>query len=334
MAKNLDIEAIDSPALWDAFNAQSPQGSVFTSAEWLAAAAAAQGGRPVFLGVMKDGVLSAGVPFLEIVKGPLKKATIPILTPFGGMLFSPDPGKRRSEAEYFNMECAGLLIEELERRYSYSFLVHSPSFDDMRPFTWRRWSEKVRYTYIIDISDTDAVWDMMERRVRTVIRNAESSLTLGGAIELDMFTVLYERIFGDRQKSLPVNSAVAGAMAGHVLKTGLGEMRTVTDSRGTILSAMILVPDAISNRVYAWISGSIPGENSSGAFSLLFWDAIRRYSGTYRHLDMVGANMESIAFFKKGFGGTLTPYYVTEHFSSLFARIAFGLYGRARKIIS
>jgi len=318
--KDLTIQTIDEAARWDEFVAMSPQGSVFSSSRWLDAAADAQGGEPVILAVLKNGEIVAGVTFLSIVRGVMRKATSPAATPYGGILFRPPPGKRASEAESFNLACAELIRGWLERRYHTVFLVHTPALEDVRPFTWSGWSAPVRYTYLLDIADTDALWGLFERRVRTVIRNAESSLTLSGPVDIETFAVLYERIYGDRGRSLPFQTRLIKRLASRVLQEDFAEMRTVLNDDGEVISAMILVFDDRS--VYSWISGSLPGENASGAFSLLFWDAINRHSGTRPCLDMIGANIDSIAFFKKGFGGTLTPYYVTEWYSSGLTKAA------------
>ncbi len=332
VVRNLACERIEDLSAWDGFVEASPQGTVFSSSRWLESAARAQGGTPVFLGVKKNDEIVAGMPFVSIVRGPFRKATTPVLTPYGGMAYRPNPGKRSSEAESFNADCARLIIDEAQRDYNGAFIVHSPGFDDVRPFTWNGWREHVRYTYVMDITDPDALWDSLERRVRTVIRNAETSLKLGGAIDTEHFSALYERIYGDRGNPPPVATGVLRAMAEDIVGSGLGVMRTVSDEHGDIVSAMILVHD--NDTVYAWISGSVPGENSSGAFSLLFWDAVRRYSASFGKLDMIGANIPSIAFFKKGFAGALIPYYVTEYHSSPFVRFAFSAYGRVRRMLT
>jgi hypothetical protein len=286
----------------------------------------------LFLGVKKNGEIVAGISFVSIARGPFRKATTPVLTPYGGMIYRLNPGKRSSEAESFNADCARLIIDEVQRDHNGAFIVHSPGFDDVRPFTWNGWREQVRYTYVMDITDPDALWDTLERRVRTVIRNAETTLKLGGAIEIGQFSALYERIYGDRGNPPPVATGVLRAMAEDIVGSGLGEMRTVSDEHGEIVSAMILVRD--NHTVYAWISGSVPGENSSGAFSLLFWDAVRRHSASLGKLDMIGANIPSVAFFKKGFAGELVPYYVTEYHSSPFVRFMFAAYGRVRRLLA
>jgi len=332
LPKKMTVQRINDVSLWDFFVSTSPQGTVFSKSQWLNAAAGAQGGIPRYIGVFEDRKLVAGITFVELSRGTFRKITTPALTPYGGIIYRPVSGKRLSEQDSFNMSCAEKIIEYLGPRYRYSFLVHSPGLIDIRPFVWAGWTESVRYTYILDLSDPDSIWDIMERRVRTVLRKAESTLGMGGAIDIEDFGKLYERIYLDRHNRPPVSWNSVSTLLGEVMKSGLAEMRTVRNSSGEVISAMVLIADA--GRVYSWISGSIPGSNSTGAFSLLFWDTIRRYSETCTSLDMVGANIHPIAFFKKGFGGTLTPYYVTERYSSTWSRTLYSMYGGIKKLRS
>jgi len=327
----MTVRRIEDESEWDAFVADSPQGTFFSTSLWIKMAAAAQGAHPCILGVFEDDRLVAGLTCVEIKRGPFTKMTTPVLTPYGGLIYRPVSGKRYSEGESFNHACADILLSCIADMYSYAFLVHSPEFTDIRPFTWAGWTEAVRYTYLLELNDPGRIWDLMERRVRTVLRKAESTLELGGAVDPEHFGELYERIYLDRGKKPPIGSATVRTVLGSLIDAGAADMRTVRDSSGDVISSMVLVSDA--RTVYAWISGSLPDRNSTGAFSLLFWDAVRRYSGTCASLDMVGANIPSISFFKKGFGGQLRPYYVTERYGSLFSRVAFGLYGGLRKVL-
>jgi len=326
----LTVEKIEDTSLWDKFVEASPQGTVFSTSQWLNAVSSVQGGEPLMVGVWKNDQLIAGVSCIHIAHGPFKKATSPVMTPYGGIIYRPDPGKRHSEAESFNMSCAQQLIKYLNTRYHQVFLVHTPEFKDIRPFTWAGWREKVLYTYIMDITDIERLWNLLERKVRTVIRNAESSLEIGGAIDSAHFTELFKRIYKDRGWSPPVKPAVVNALLDKVIDTDIAEMRTVRNKDGYVISAMVLVFDGRS--VYAWISGSIPEENASGAFTLLFWDAVKRHTGIHEKFDMVGANIPSISFFKKRFAGVLTPYYVTERYSSPISQVIMRTYSSMKRL--
>ncbi|HUT64214.1 MAG TPA: hypothetical protein VMZ04_09690 [Anaerolineae bacterium] len=325
----MTVEKIEDTSLWDKFVEASPQGTVFSTSQWLNAVSSVQGGEPLMVGVWKNDQLIAGVSCIHIAHGPFKKATSPVMTPYGGIIYRPDPGKRHSEAESFNMSCAQQLIKYLNTRYHQVFLVHTPEFKDIRPFTWAGWSEKVHYTYIMDITDTKRLWDLLECNVRTVIRNAESTLELGGPIDTEHFMELYKRIYHDRGWSPPVRPTMVNAMLNKVINSNMAEMRTVYNKHGNVILAGVLVYDARS--VYAWISGSIPGENTSGAFSLHFWDAVKRHTGIHEKFDMVGANIPSISFFKKRFAGVLTPYYVTERYSSPISQVIMRTYSSMKR---
>ena len=331
MARKLIIQKVEDESLWDDFVSGSLQGTPFSKSRWVGIAASVQGGVPQFLGVFDGEKLAAGLTFIELSRGPFTKITTPILTPYGGVVCRRGSGKRESERVSFDMDCAESLISYIGERYGYVFLVNSPGYTDIRPFIWAGWTESVRYTYILDLDDPAKIWDVMERRVRTVLRKAEESLTLDDSIDIEQFSGLYERIYSDRGNKPPVSSGMVRAFLRDVLDSGMVEIRTARDKSGKVISSMALVYG--DRTVYSWISGSIPDKNSTGAFSLLFWDAVKRHSGNFAKLDMVGANIPSIAFFKKGFGGTLCPYYVTEKYKSLFSRIVFGAYGNIRKVL-
>ena len=330
MSKKMTVQRINDESLWNSFVSTSPQGTVFSKSQWLNAAAGAQGGIPKYIGVFEDQKLAAGITFVELSRGTFRKITTPVLTPYGGMIYRQDSGKRLSEQESFNMSCAEKIVEYLNPRYRYSFLVHSPGLTDVRPFTWAGWSEKVRYTYVLDLSDRDRIWDLMERRVRKVLRKAESILELGNTIDSGHFGGLYERIYLDRGNKPPVERKIVIALLNNALQSGLAEIRTVHDANGEIVSVLVVVSG--DEKAYAWISGSIPDRNSTGALSYLLWDSIQRYSETCASFDLLGANLPTIAFFKKGFGGMLTPYYVTERYSSLFSKAVYGVYGGLKKL--
>jgi hypothetical protein len=327
----MEILKVEDASLWDAFTASSPQGGVFSTSGWVCSAARAHGGKPVFLGVFENGKPAAGVSFVELARGPLKKATTPVLTPYGGILYRPFTGKRESEAESFNHSCAELIIQYLKKEYSQVFLVNSPGFGDVRPFSWNGFDCTVRYTYILDITSPEKLWERLERRVRTVIRNAELSLSLGGAIPAGQFGDLYEHTYRDRETKPPVNRSMVVSMVEEVMSSGMGEMRTALSGDGKVAAAMIFLKDI--RTVYAWVSGVIPALNNSGASSLLFWDAAQRHIGSHDFMDLVGANLETISFFKKGFGGVLTPYYTAGRYSSWLTRSTFTMYSRLNKAI-
>lgn len=330
MAVKREIARVTDDAVWDAFVELSPQGGVFSTSAWMRAAAEAQGGEPVMLGVFENGRLSGGCAFLEIKRGPFRKATAPVLAPYCGFLFAPFSGTRPSEGEHQHAVDAGALIASLLSGYQQVFLLHGPGVDDVREFLWRGFSCQVRYTYTLDIADAERLCDGLERKARRVVKKAEAGLFVENSRDTMVLGSRYEQLYRDRGIRPPIPRTLIETLARRALDEGIGEIRVARDSAGEVVSALFLVFD--HRTVYALASGAIPSRNDEGGASLLFWDAMNRHAGTRATFDFVGANMRSIAFFKKGFGGRLTPYFVTEWYSSPLTRAMFTAYAGIRKV--
>ena len=64
-----------------------------------------------------------------------------------------------------------------------------------------------------------------------------------------------------------------------------------------------------ADKIYFWDGVALPDHYKLNASNLLQWSIIEWAANNgYRHYDMLGANIPSIARFKLSFGGELTPY--------------------------
>ena len=115
---------------------------------------------------------------------------------------------RAAKAEAEQHRACDLLIEYLETQYDHVLLVHTPAIGDMRPFTWRDWDARLRYTYQLDLADTKILWDKIERRTRTVIRKAEKlGYTLQSTDDVALFRRLYETLYNQQSGGAPIAAA-------------------------------------------------------------------------------------------------------------------------------
>ncbi len=329
MEKKIKIRKIVDGRLWNSFVTSSSHGTVFSTKQWLDAGAAAQGGIPVILSAWDGDTMIAGVAFTELSRGPLKKANTPVLAPYGGLVYNISSEGAGRDTDSLQLLCAEKLIDYLQRKYNYVLLSHSPDFNDIRPFSWSGWSEKVRYTYLLDISDPERLWQKSRERARRKIRKATENLKIGGAVDAETVADLHERFYRDRDRTPPVSKGIVISMMHALERSGLVDINTVQDKSGRIIALQVTVLGF--KTVYTLLYGTLPNSGYSGADSLLIWNAVKKYSTTHKRLDLVGANIPSIAFFKKGFGGTLTPHYVTEYYSSPLAHAAFSFYSMIRK---
>ena len=331
MGKEIKTRIITDASTWDEF-VQSAGGPVFSRYAWLDAVAPIQGGKAVRIGSWYEGRIAAGAAFIEISRGGLRKAVSPILTPYCGFLYGDERDDGSGDTSSVQQLCAEQLIRFLENRYHYTMLAHDPGFSDIRPFSWKGWTTGVRYTYLLDISNPDAVWEKCRPRARRQVARAEKLFSVGTGCDPKVIGDIHEQTFRAKGEHLPVTGAQVAAWVKALNGNGLMEVRTALDQNGIVAGVQVNVlgPDTVYTVVY----GTGSAYRDLGVDALLLWDAVKHYSRTRRYLDLVGANMPSIAFFKRGFGGDLKPYYVTERYSSTLAQLALNAYSTAKKLLT
>lgn len=322
MAAHYQISEVQDYPLWDVLVERALGGSPFSTSAWLDCARAAFGGRPVHLGVFKNEKLVAGLAAIAHKRSGFTRIETPELTPHTGLLFDPIESKGPAKVEAETHKISELLIEYLHTHYDHIRLVHTPALGDVRPFSWAGWQPRVRYTYQMDLSDLDALWERVERRTRTAIRKAEKlGYALAQTDDIDLFCHQYELIYSRRDQAAPVatpqiRSFVESALAGQLVR-----MYAITSPAGETAAIVAFVEGRDTS--YAWVAGADPTHNSSGATSLLYWQYFHQCK--QRRFDFVGANLPAVSFFKRGLGGDLVPYYATEGFGSTWLQRAVSL---------
>ena len=307
-----------SDADWDGLVRGALGGTVFSTRAWLECAQEATGDRAVNYGCYKKGEIVAGVSGIERRRG--RQFTTPPLTPHGGFIHRPVPSDLPSRQESERRGETRALIEFLESRYGHVHLTLAPGIDDVREFSWAGWNPAPRYTYVTDLGcGSDAVWSRLERRTRTVIRKASERFRFEPADDLDELVQQYELVYTE-QDPPPVAADVMRRFASAARERGLAEAWRVVDDRGRTASVVVFARGF--DTIYAWIAGADPAFRDSGATSFLYWKLLEQTG--FPRFDFVGANLPAIAFFKRGFGGSLVSYYAVEAFPSRLLRLLAG----------
>ena len=318
MADRYEIANVDDADEWDQFVRRATGGSVFSCSRWLACARDAVGAPVHSLGCYKNGQLIAGLSGQEGVGKGFRRFTTPLLTPHGGILLAPIPAKTPAKLEAESTRAAQSYIAYLRDRFDYVQLSHSPALVDVREFDWAGWQTRIRYTYQLDIADEAHMWERIERRTRTVIRKAErDGFVVRPSGDLNLFRRQFELI-QERQEGFAVDAALVEKFVTRATGAGLAELCVVESAAGAP-AAMVAFALGFDG-VYAWQAGADPAFHHTGALSLLYWKYLTESSCDL--FDFVGANMPSVAFFKRGFGGDLVPYYVVEGFRKPWMRRA------------
>ena len=321
MADTFEIRLVTDDTAWDAFVRQAVGGTVFSTSAWLRCAAAATGGQVNRLGCYRNGRLVAGISGLARRRMGLYRLETPELTPYTGLLLAPVAGKGPAKGEAAQHRACTHLLDYLAKHYDRVFLVHAPAIADVRPFTWQGWDAHLRYTYRLPLGDSNALWERVERRTRTAIRKAEKlGYQLRPTSDVALFRQQYEAIYANQADGPPIAASTAEHFVAVALEAGLAQPYEIASPDGS--AAVVAFVEGFGT-TYAWAAGADPAYNHTGAVSLLYW----QYCTTTAHqyFDFVGANIPSIAFFKRGFGCDLVPYYAVEGYKSGWVKRAFGV---------
>ena len=321
MVDIFEVRRIEDVHLWDRFVKIAFGGTVFSSSSWLRCASEAVGGNPLMLGCYRNEKLVGGCGLLEVRRFGVSKATTPPLTPYSGFMYLRDGSLKRVTMEAESERISGSLIEKLESDYGYIQISHAPDVVDIRYFQWKDWRTSLRYTYLIDIGELEALWESFEGRTRNAINKAKKGgFRVRGTDEIDLFLKLYGMVYSKQHAVTPLGADAIRKFYSSARKSGLCQMYLVESPSGEPASSVVFVFGFDS--LYAWIGGGDPAFNASGANSLLYWKVFEATSGIFPVFDFIGANIPSIAKFKRGFGGRLTPYYCNEKSTSTLARVA------------
>ena len=321
MADTFEIRLVAADTAWDTFVRQAVGGTVFSTSAWLRCAAAASGDQIHRLGCYRNDHLVAGISGLARRRMGLYRLETPELTPYTGLLLAPVTGKGPAKGEAAQHRACTHLLDYLAKHYDRVFLTHAPAIADVRPFTWQGWDAHLRYTYRLPLGDSNALWERTERRTRTAIRKAEKlGYQLRPTSDVVLFRQQYEAIYANQAGGPPVAAATAERFVAAALEAGLAQAYEIASPDGT--AAVVAFVEGFDT-TYAWAAGADPAYNHTGAISLLYW----QYWDTVAHqyFDFVGANIPSIAFFKRGFGCDLAPYYAVVGYKSRWVKRAFDL---------
>ena len=293
-------------AAYARLQAVSPQATAFSDLLFADAACAAFGltGRLALVQRSDDAdeLPAAGAVLFEKRRGPFRAAALPPAAEY----VTPLVGAWPSEADlHARTSALDALLALVGRRFDQAAFRLHPSITDVRPFAWAGWRVEPAYQYEAPLQTGDAAdagWRRYPRRdlrrhgpeyrveegpehVAAVVALAEASLTRKGM----------------RGGIAPALARLAGAM----VEAGQARAFVAVPTEGRPPEAGIVA--AFDRRTaYYWIVGSRPGPAMTVLVGHL---AAAAHAAGHERLCFGGANVPSVAEFKRGFGAALVPYF-------------------------
>lgn len=309
---------------WARFNAESPTGSIFTSEIWLNAFRNFPEHDIKLVVLPESGPWICALPLFIKTKRFFRTALPPPATPYFGFLFSSSAlGVSKKEAA----ENQRAIEDETLRMVHYAEIPSAPGIrlDPSMP-----WEVEQRSTYFADprsrIPETE-----LRKGVRYELRKArELGIRVEYADEPEPFFELLVKMCHAKGIALPLPRGVFLSLARELHHQG--RMRIYFAKQGMANAAgAVIIFDARS--VYYWLAAANPEFRRTGASYLLLHEILGDLADkATASIDLVGANVHSVARFKAHFASRTESYPVLKGFSSKYARLARQTYQRIRGV--
>ena len=291
--------AKDEYGTWDELVEVSPQGSVFSRSWWVRSVGAQ------VLGLFKSGRLIAGIPLYYEKRMGLRVCVLPKLTQTFGVVMEPLSGKR---VQVINreMEILGIFANYLAKEKIFYQCFH-PNLANWLPFSWNGFRQTSRFTYVLDnLTDLDAVWDDVEKRMRGSIKKARNLGIEVRECSVDTVFQLCAKTYGRQGLPVPFSRDYFVRLAESAQANNSGACLAAADKKGQVHAATLLVWDP--KRTYYLAGGGDPDLRSSGAQCLLAWESIQFASTRSATFDFEGSMLEPIERMFRSFGAKQVPY--------------------------
>lgn len=315
---------------WDSFVDETEEGTIYHTSVWNKALF--KGVKGVSFSVLAcfnaDKKIVGGIAFgWKKVYGVFKIIVIPYASPFSGLLISKRNTDYVSKQENHSFSLIDDLLAYLEKDFHVLSFSFSTKFKDIRPLNWNRYTSKVFYTYIGDISKPEALLSSFLPDIRRRIKIAEK---LDYKIREEKTDAHLRSVYGLLSKSFERQN--------HHFNFGEGQFIEICQTpelaenilvfsiwkEETPVATLIIIVD--KNTCYYWMAGGDSEHFDTGLNQLLFWNVIQKLSKKgVTEMDMTGANTLTISKYKSSYNFRLHPYYYVSKENGTIIRFLFSL---------
>ena len=183
-------------------------------------------------------------------------------------------------------------------------------FTDWLPFYWEGYSQTTRYTYILHgIKDFDKLLSGMSQQTRRNLKKAEDHLvTVRHGVSTEDFLKIQALTFERQNKRNTQSAAVMRRVIDAARERGQGDIFGGYDKDGNLHAVAFVVWQ--NSSAYYIAGGGDPALRSSGAHTLVLWEAIRYASQYTDTFDFEGSMIPGVERFFREFGAIQTPYFM------------------------
>ena len=301
------------------FISGSPQGTIFTTPDWLEAVAP---GQWEYIVLEDNNNIKACIPVVSSKKYGFNIIKMPALTQSLGVMLPPEYTKDEKYAEKItkiNNILLGL-IPLIPGNAFFSQRFH-PTITNWLPFYWNGFNQSTRYTYILNnLSELDKIWEGMRSSTRREIRKAQKQLTVENNQDLESLKSCISDSYSRQASRATFPFSTLDRVFKVCTELDCGRVFLAKNNDGETCGAIYLVWD--KNSAYYLAGGNSENFRSSGAMSLLLWKTIQFAAGVTHQFNFEGSMIKSIERFFRSFGGIQVPYFEISKTNSFFIKLS------------
>lgn len=299
---------------WNALVAQSPEGSIYSTPEYLDALCTAAGGRFRVVAVRRGDDLAGGLALYER-DTPFGTYVSPrLLLYYNGIVLRRYDTKYPSEQTARAVETLGALAQWIgTRRYGAVMLKCRGALRDVRPFLVAGWRARPSYSYIVPLDNLAGQWDRVEQNLRRLVKRCErDGMTFATDGDFAEFYRLHSLTLGRRGVAEYLPAGPFERFYSGLAAQGLARLyqARLRDGRTAAVQLVLLGAHPVSHTVSA---AGDPEFNKTGAQAFLRWRTFEALAALgYKGNDLTDAALNPVTHFKAQLGGDLDLSLVLE----------------------
>lgn len=308
--------------VWDDLVATHKEGTIFHTWAWMQIIEKIKQARKLPVGIYEGATLVGVLPLFRLQRGPW---TV-LASPLGGVGY----GGPLVEAAYWPEMAAQL--DDLLRRFAASYIEFRLPYD-APPLALgeHRYTVQALQTIVLSLAPgVQELWRNLKGSCRTSVRRArKEGVQIVEATGKNFLDVYYEMAVDTFGKSgrLPPLSKQDYATAWDILRPHERiKVLLAQHENQTVAGAIFLL---FNQKAFYWDGASFRAHYRLSPNNLLHWALIEWAAGNgLQQYDMLGANIPSIARFKKSFGGEYHSYIYAYKDATLPVYVGRQLYHR------
>lgn len=240
---------------------------------------------------------------------------MPVLTQTCGIWVKKSDNKTGNEHLSQEKKIIDSLIDQLPKHKTFKIALDS-SREYFLPYLWKGYKVTPRVSYRINnLENLEKIYGNFSKTVKKNIKSAQKKVVISNEANTEILLDIMDKTFAAQGRKYPVSKELVKKIVNECEKRKKGRMFTATDEEGNVHACSYFVYD--ENVFYYLISGSDAKFRSSGAQSLIIWEAIQYASEVSKVFDFEGSMIEGIETFFRRFGGEPVVYYEIQRQSMI-----------------